>query len=92
MKEVNQLIDLATQMGLIEGLFEETVQNRTKCRTWSDIYESHMEKREDVAIGFDAIKGLMILLSIGLTMALVVFVGEHIAYRRVQRQMRRDPM
>ena len=76
MEEVNQLIHLANQMGLIEGLIEQTLENRTKCSSWSDIYESHMQKGDNVVLQLDDICGLIILLSIGLSFALVAFLGE----------------
>ena len=87
MEEVNQLIDLANQMGLIKGLFEQTVSNRTKCSTWNDIYNSHLEKRKNVVLGFDAIRGMTSLLFIGLSAALLVFIFEHITHWTFQEQM-----
>ena len=90
MEEVNQLLDLANQMGLIKGLFEQTVHNKTKCSTWNYIYESHMEKRENVVLGFDAIRGMTILLLIGLSGALLVFVIEPMAHLTAQEQVVRE--
>ena len=87
LEEVNQLIDLANQMGLIEGLFAQTVHNRTKCDTWNEIHDSHMEGREKVVIGFNAIHGLMILLVVGLSVALLIFMMEHMAYWTVKEQL-----
>ena len=88
LEEVNQLIHLANQMGLLEGLIEQTLENRTKCSTWSDIYESHMEKGENVVIGFKAIRGLMVLLSIGMCLALAAFMGEQMRYWTLQKKMK----
>ena len=90
MEEVNQLIHLANQMGLIGGLIEQTLENRTKCSTWSDIYESHMEKRDHVVLHFDDICGLMILLSIGLSLAFTSFLGEQMIYWSPQKKMERN--
>ena len=87
MEEVNQLLDLANQMGLIKGLFEQSLHNRTKCSSWSDIYDSHLEKRKNAVLGFDAIRGMTILLSIGLSAALLVFMLEHITHWTAQKQV-----
>ena len=92
LEEVNQLIHLANQMGLIEGLIEQTLDNRTKCSTWSDIYESHMEKGENVVLDIDDICGLMILLSIGLSIALTAFMGEQMRYWTPQKKLDRNTL
>ena len=89
LEEVNQL---ANQMGLIEGLIEQTLDNRTKCSTWSDIYESHMEKGENVVLDIDDICGLMILLSIGLSIALTAFMGEQMRYWTPQKKFGRNSL
>ena len=90
LEEVNQLIHLANQMGLIEGLIEQTLENRTKCSTWSDIYESHMQKGDNVVLQLDDICGLIILLSIGLSLALTSFLGEQMIYWSPQKKMERS--
>ena len=87
MEEVNQLLDLANQMGLIKGLYDQTVHNRTKCNTWNEIYDSHIEERGKIVLGFDAIRGLMILLVVGLSVALFIFIIEHMAHWTVQEQL-----
>ena len=88
--EVNQLLHLANQMGLIEGLIEQTLENRTKCSTWSDIYEAHMDKRDHVVLHFDDIYGLMILLSIGLSLAFTSFLGEKMIHWSLRKKMERN--
>ena len=90
MEEVNQLIHLANQMGLLEGLIEQTLENRTKCSTWRDIYESHMEKGYNIVLQLDDICGLMILLSIGLSIAFVAFMAEQMRYWSPQKKLERN--
>ena len=67
-------------MGLIKALFEETLNNRTKCNSWNDIYDSHKKKGNENVIILDDIYGMLILLSVGLSAALLIFVTEHLAY------------
>ena len=67
-------------MGLIKGLFEQTLHNRTKCNSWNDIYKSHMKKGYENVIMIDAIHGMLILLLFGLSAALVIFIYEHLYY------------
>ena len=78
MEEVNQLLDIANQMGLVDGLFKQTVPNSTKCATWHDIEASHMSKDSKKVLSFDDIFGMMILLFIGISSALLVSMAEKI--------------
>ena len=84
MDEVNDLLTLANQMGLITGLFEQTEPNRTKCSTWNAIQESHMERGAENVIEFDDIRGMLILLSIGLGAAILTFIIELIMHNAIK--------
>ena len=93
MDEVNDLLYLANQMGLITGLFEQTLHNRTKCSTWNAIQESHMQRENENVIELHDIRGMMILLSIGLSAALLTFIIELIMHsKKIKRQVVYDIM
>ena len=93
MDEVNDLLYLANQMGLITGLFEQTLHNRTKCSTWNAIQESHMQRGNENVIELHDIRGMMILLSIGLSAALLTFIIELILHsKKIKRQVVNDIM
>ena len=78
MEEINQLMDIANQMGLVDGLFKQTVPNSTECTTWHDIEASHMSKESKKVLKLDDIFGIMILLFIGTSSALLVLIAEKI--------------
>ena len=76
MEEANELIDLANQMGLIKGLYEQGLQNRTKCNKWYDIQESHIDKGGEQVLELHDFHGLFLLLSVGLSAAALTFFTE----------------
>ena len=65
-------------MGLIEGLFKQAVQNSTKCATWPDIKASHTRKKPNIALQFEDISGMLILLLIGISSAIFAFITEKV--------------
>ena len=76
MEEANELIDLANQMGLIKGLYEQGLQNRTKCNKWQDIQETHIDKGGEQVLKLNDFPGLFLLLSVGLSAASLTFFTE----------------
>ena len=72
-------------MGFIEGKIEQSLNNRTRCNTWNDIYESHSVKENNAKLKFEDIKGTLILLSIGLGTAIILFLLENVNYRLMKR-------
>ena len=84
MNEVNDLLHLANQMGLIEGLFEQAFDNEKQCRTWKVIQESHLERGKENVIQLHDIRGMVILLCTGLSAALLTFIVELITYETVK--------
>ena len=76
MEEANELIDLANQMGLIKGLYEQSLQNQTKCNKWYDIQESHIDKEGEQVLELHDFHGLFLLLSVGLSAAALTFFTE----------------
>ena len=79
--DVNELLNLASQMGLVEGLFGETLKNGSKCDTWNDIQATHRGNEENVVLKLDDVKGMLILLIIGLGSSISVFIGEMVVHR-----------
>ena len=72
MADINQLIGLANQMGLVFGNFDKSVSNATKCGTWEDVQASH---RRDV-LSLSNIYGTLALLMVGLTGSLIILILE----------------
>ena len=70
---------MAQQTGFMGTLFDKNVANSTKCQTWRDVQEAH--KDNDVAVSFDDTVGLLILLIVGLSAALVMFTAENGVFR-----------
>ena len=63
-------------MGFMDSLFDKNVANSTKCSTWKQVTESHMIRNQDVGIRLKDLGGMLILLAIGLSAALFLFVSE----------------
>ena len=81
MEEANELLDLANQMGLIEGLYQQGLQNRTKCNKWYDIQKSHIDKGGEQVLEFPDFHGLFLLLSVGLGLASLTFFTEILMHK-----------
>ena len=76
MADINQLIGLANQMGLVHGIFEKAVSNATKCTTWQDIQASHQAYNSRVVLSLRSIYGTLALLTTCLTGAFIVLLME----------------
>ena len=76
MDDMNHLIGLANQMDLVHGFFEQAVSNASKCGTWQDIQASHQAENDRVVLSFKNIYGMLALLAIGLTGALIMLLLE----------------
>ena len=76
LNDVNYLLNIASQMGLIEGLYEEVRQNATKCNAWNDILATHKRTEESLIIVMNDIKGMLALLTIGLGISIIAFIVE----------------
>ena len=75
-------------MGFISEKFDQELGNRTKCRTWNDVYESHMEKENNVVLKFDDIKGILIILAIGFAAATLIFTLENFNHRVINKKVK----
>ena len=73
---MNNLINLAKQMGLIEMGYYSNLPNATKCKTIHDVYESHSTRNRSVKFQVNDIYGMLVLLGLGLIVALTTWIVE----------------
>ena len=85
MDEVNYFLHLANQMGLIRGLYEQALDIKGKCSTWKIIQESHLKREDENIIKLRDIRGMIILLSIGLSASLLTFIVELIMHNMIKK-------
>ena len=71
-------------MGLITGLYQQGLHNQTKCNKWYDIQESHMKKGNESVIELHDTQGMFLLLSMGLSAALITFISELLMQRNIR--------
>ena len=79
-EDVNRLIDMANQMGLIEELLNRETQNVSICKTWGDVKASHFSENTNVVFYLEDVGGIMSMLVIGLTLALMAFIVENMTH------------
>ena len=80
MNDTNSLIQLAVEMGLIEFNLNRAVPNSTKCNTWTDIQASHKGESRTVAVKFEDVYGVMVLLVIGFGGAFLLALAEKVIW------------
>ena len=80
MEDVNELIELAHQMGLIDAKIQNYVPNATKCMTWPSVEVSHTENYKTVVFKFDDLLGVLVLIAMGLGGALMTWIAEMMIY------------
>ena len=73
---MNNLINLAKQMGLIEMGYYNHLPNATKCKTIHDVYECHSTRNRSVKFQVYDIYGMLVLLGLGLIVALTTWIVE----------------
>ena len=81
-EDVNELIELAHQMSLIDAQIQKYVPNATKCMTWPSVQASHRENDKTVVFKGDDLLGVLVLIAMGLGGALMTWVGEMMIYLR----------
>ena len=81
MEDTNELILLAHQMGFIDQTFKKHAGNATKCLTRSAVRSTNKERDQMRVLEMKDIYGMLILLSIGLSGALLVFMSEYIMHK-----------
>ena len=84
--DANKLIYLANQMGLIQNEITKNLPNATQCLTWSLVQASHMKKGQNVVYRIEHIYGMIILLAIGLSAAMLVLFGELTFYKAIHQK------
>ena len=75
MEDVNELIEQAKQMGLIDAKINSVLPNATKCSTLQDIQASYLDEGRRVSLKFEDIRGIMYLylICIGCTLVALTF-------------------
>ena len=71
-------------MGLITGLYQQGLHNQTRCNKWYDIQESHMKKGNESVIELHDTQGMFLLLSMGLSAALITFILELLMHNTIR--------
>ena len=88
--DVNELIHLANQMGLIDEKLERYYGNASNCITRDAVKATNIRKSQlRRVLQIEDIYGILITLPIGLGGALVVFTAEWIVYRNTTKN---DPL
>ena len=90
MDDVNELIYLANQIGLIDKVIQSKTPNASKCLTRSAVEETNNNQSEKMGIlKIEDIYGMLVLQSIGLGGALLVLLVECIVkkifYKKEER-------
>ena len=67
-------------MGLIDSQINGYVQNASKCLTWPAVEESHTGNGKTVVFKVEDLYGILVLLSLGFSGALLAWVGEIMIY------------
>ena len=81
LNDANELINLANQMGLIDKVLQSKTSNASKCLTRSAVEETNVSQSEKMRIlRIEDIYGMLVILSIGLGGALLVFTTECIVH------------
>ena len=69
---------MAIQMGVIEASYFNHMPNATKCNTMKDIKNSHADQNQTVKVEVNDIYGMLILLGLGISGAMLIFGAETI--------------
>ena len=80
LNDTNELIQLGVEMGLIEYNLNRAVPNSTKCNTWTDIQASHKPENSTLAVKFEDVYGVVVLLAIGFGTASLLVVVERLTW------------
>ena len=59
-----------------QNMLNRKFPNATKCSTWSDVKQSHMIEDQNMVVQLEDIYGMVILLAVGLSGAVVVLMLE----------------
>ena len=92
--DVNQLIGLAHQLGLLrefDNFFETSLPNVTKCSTWQDIQASHMTAEKTI-LKLEDVYGIISFLIIGTSVGLLIFLAEIFAPVAMKSRLEKTQM
>ena len=76
LEDMDNLIHLAKQIGLIHRSYYNHLPNATECKTITDVYKSQTEKNHIVIVEVNDIYGMLVLLGLGVGGALLTFIAE----------------
>ena len=76
LEDVNNLVNMASQMGLMDSILKNALPNATKCSTLQDIQASHVVRDRRVVIEFEDIYGVILIPAFGLGLALMAIILE----------------
>ena len=77
MEDFNNLGGIRKQMGSsFQNEMKRKLPNSTKCSTWNEVEQSHTMEDPRVVVQLEDIYGMMILLAVGLSGAVVVLTME----------------
>ena len=83
MDDMNSLLHIAKQMGLIHTSYYSYLPNATKCTTIGDVKKYHEGKNRIVTVYLNDILGMLIVLGLGVGVALISLITENIFSVRV---------
>ena len=88
MSDANSLVQLSFEMGLKFADYAknmgEYVPNATKCETWTEVKASHRNKDDLVVLNYDDTYGLLIILAVGLSGSLIIFIAELVMHKMIK--------
>ena len=86
---MNNLIDLAKQMGLIQRSYNRNLPNASKCNSIHDAFKSHTENNQKVKVKLSDVYGMLALLGFGFGLALIaLFVENALLVRKLIMNMK----
>ena len=78
--DVNELIEIARQSGMIDMQFKRYLPFASKCLTYADRQEHNIEKDRTVAFKLENIYGILILFAVGLGGCVITMLAEKFVY------------
>ena len=78
--DVNELIEIARQSGMIDVQFKRYLPFASKCLTNADRQEHNIEKDRTVAFKLENIYGILILFAVGLGGCVITMLAEKFVY------------
>ena len=86
LEDANELIQLARESGFIDAEFKKHILHAKECLTHADVEKSHFGKETKVVFKLENIYGMIILLAVGLSGAIITLIGEIIIHKIVSKK------